>query len=475
MVAAIALSAGPASHGVTPAVAHSGTAQDVLPHAASVAGLLTAGQSAEIGAFWGTADGGTNVSQWAGYRLVGSVTGGLFQVRLTGLLPTQCYAYRFRAVNESGEAWTDRANWFATATPWVSAIAHRGGFWMQVPENTLTAFRSVKGRADYVEFDVQQCADGELVVMHDASINRTTDATGYVSNLTLAQLKSCSDGYPARFGSAFAAERIPTLTEALQAIAPDTTPLLDVKAAPDPSLYVSRIRALGMERKVIVSCTYLSFLQEIHRLAPEIPLCLTGDSSNLPALLPSLKTNGIDYVSWDSMTAAQIPSVHNQNLRAFAWTVDDPAAIRTLVQAGIDGIISNDPETVTRVAQEDLDADGLPDAWERQHAGTTNLMNRMTDSDGDGMTDSDEFYAGTNPNLTSSLLRFDRIRPLDGGNVALEWQGLPGRLYALESSTNVFAPWISLPDILPAAPPLNVLTVNFSNASSGFVRLGIRR
>ncbi len=83
----------------------------------------------------------------------------------------------------------------------VEIAAHRGGYAL-APENTLAAFRACEGYADWIEFDVYATADGQLVVIHDHTVDRTTDGTGIVGEMTLAQLKTLDAG--SKFSPAFA-------------------------------------------------------------------------------------------------------------------------------------------------------------------------------------------------------------------------------------------------------------------------------
>src|SRR5688572_15046907 len=94
----------------------------------------------------------------------------------------------------------------------VLSIAHRGSS-LFAPENTLAACFAAEGKADLVEVDVRVSSDGKLVLMHDASVDRTTDGTGAVSGKTLAQLKLLDAG--SWFAPGFAGERIPLLEEML--------------------------------------------------------------------------------------------------------------------------------------------------------------------------------------------------------------------------------------------------------------------
>ena len=109
-------------------------------------------------------------------------------------------------------------------------IAHRGDS-AHFPENTLAAFRSALNlQADLVEFDVQCTKDGQVVVIHDASVDRTTNGRGRVRDMTVAEVQALSAGYPLRFGNAFAAERIPTLGEALETLKGRGRPMIEIKS-----------------------------------------------------------------------------------------------------------------------------------------------------------------------------------------------------------------------------------------------------
>src|SRR6185436_1661741 len=94
-------------------------------------------------------------------------------------------------------------------------IAHRGDS-LNHPENTLTACRqAISLGADIIEVDVQLTKDGHVVVLHDVTVNRTTDGTGSVREMTLAELKKLDAGFPRKFDAQFKNERIPTLGEVL--------------------------------------------------------------------------------------------------------------------------------------------------------------------------------------------------------------------------------------------------------------------
>ncbi|MFS8071823.1 MAG: glycerophosphodiester phosphodiesterase, partial [Byssovorax sp.] len=112
-------------------------------------------------------------------------------------------------------------------TPLV--IAHRGDS-ARRPENTLASFASaLEIGAEIVEFDVHLTRDGHVVVLHDALVDRTTDGTGAVRDMTLAEVRQLSAGYPSRFGDQYRGERIPTLAEVLGHIRDRAIGMIEIK------------------------------------------------------------------------------------------------------------------------------------------------------------------------------------------------------------------------------------------------------
>lgn len=129
----------------------------------------------------------------------------------------------------------------------VLSIGHRGNS-LYAPENTLASAAAARGLADMVETDVRVSADGKLVIMHDATVDRTTDGTGTVASKTVAQLKLLDAG--SWFSSAFTGERIPTLEELLTNTLPYATVLVEQKAGA-AAAYVDELRRLGLVTNVI--------------------------------------------------------------------------------------------------------------------------------------------------------------------------------------------------------------------------------
>ncbi len=240
------------------------------------------------------------------------------------------------------------------------AIAHRGNS-IVAPENTVAACTAAAGVAQLVEFDVRRCATGELVVIHDDTVDRTTDGTGSVASMSLAELQALDAG--SWFSPDFAGERIPTMAQALAAILPGMTPLIERKTGP-AAQYVSELQALGVEQEVILQSFDWVFLAEVHGLDPNIRLGALGSGALTPATLATIQAAGAETVAWakNDVGPAEVALVHSAELELFVWTVNDTAETEWFIALGVDGIISDDPAAASWRSDPyglpgDLDAD----------------------------------------------------------------------------------------------------------------------
>src|SRR5512145_443441 len=155
------------------------------------------------------------------------------------------------------------------------AIAHRGNSSV-APENTITAFtKAIEAGADYFELDVQLSADDSLMLMHDATLDRTTDGTGDLASMTYASLRLLDAGL--WFNTSFAGEKIPTLREAVMLAknSPNSIKVvIEIKSsqATIVAKVVQLIQSLDMKNRVIVSSFNLSQLTESKSLDASIPV-----------------------------------------------------------------------------------------------------------------------------------------------------------------------------------------------------------
>ncbi len=235
-------------------------------------------------------------------------------------------------------------------------VAHRGvikNMYEQVlaPENTYESIRQAYlSGANVSEFDVQLTKDQEVVVMHDEFVNRTTNGTGQVGNMTLAEIRELSAGV--KFGSKFAYEKIPTLDEMLNFAKDRISVIIDIKLG-----FFREERKVILEKKILELVfkykmeKYVSIItyenksvNRIKKIAPNIPIIISSSSfnENTPFISQA------DYVSIDYryLTDKMIESFHKQNYKIFTYTVDKKEIIDDLKKKGIYGIMTTYPDLV---------------------------------------------------------------------------------------------------------------------------------
>ncbi len=224
-------------------------------------------------------------------------------------------------------------------------IAHRGAS-AAAPENTLAAFRlAVDLGADGIELDVRGTADGHLVIIHDAAVDRTTDGTGKIAALTLEQVRRFDAGR--KFGPAFGGERIPLLSEVFAAVRGRLLVDVEVKAAGVEAALLDTIRRMQMEDSVLISSFDAQVVARVRDLAPEIPAGLLQSAAHPQAAVP---LGAAVYLPAVEALAAEVVTYCRQHgLRVITWTVRTEAAARQALRLGVDGIIADDPVFVRKM------------------------------------------------------------------------------------------------------------------------------
>ncbi|MBE9523578.1 MAG: glycerophosphodiester phosphodiesterase [Chloroflexi bacterium] len=243
--------------------------------------------------------------------------------------------------------------------PIPTIFAHRGAS-AYAPENTLAAFiLAVRQRADAIELDAKLSSDGHVVVIHDATVDRTTDGKGYVKDLPLAELKEFDAG--CTYDASFCNERIPTLNEVFDIIGRQTFINIDLtnyRTASDqlPEKVAELVKYHNLSQRVLFSSFHPVTLYRIHKLLPNVPtgfLTLPGfKGSFIYALFQFWIPHQVKHQAVANTTAQLIRRTHNRKQRIYAYTVNDPNKITQLHQWGIDGIFTDDP-LMARQAIED--------------------------------------------------------------------------------------------------------------------------
>lgn len=243
-------------------------------------------------------------------------------------------------------------------------IAHRGDS-AHRPENTLASFAAaLELGATIVELDVQLTRDGEVIVLHDATLDRTTDRSGEVGRMTLAEVRRASAGYPALFGPAWAGERVPTLAEVLGLVRERARVMIEVKSESvsddeDGGIEartVELVRRLDLADRVAIISFDHRALVRLRRLAPEITRGhLFGRTTPDEAATAAADAGcAIVMPHKSQLSPAFAARAVEQGLLLATWVVDDPQELKQLAPLGLYGVGSNCPGVLL-----DAIADGL--------------------------------------------------------------------------------------------------------------------
>jgi glycerophosphoryl diester phosphodiesterase len=236
------------------------------------------------------------------------------------------------------------------------AFAHRGAS-SQSPANTLAAFQMAASLgADGIELDVQLSKDGEVVVIHDYSLDSTTDGQGLVGHKTLAELKRLDAG--SWFGSAFAGQRIPTFQEVVDAVGGRMLLNIELKTVSlrPRGLVEAVVRIIednDLVDRVIVSSFNPLALLRVRRNQPRVAIGLLY----APHLPPPLRTPWLRslvrpdalHPRYTVVDGAYVRWVQGQGYRLHAWTVDDADEMRRMARWGVDAIITSRPRLLREV------------------------------------------------------------------------------------------------------------------------------
>jgi glycerophosphoryl diester phosphodiesterase len=228
-------------------------------------------------------------------------------------------------------------------------IAHRGASAL-FPENTLRAFiAAAELGADMCEFDVRMTRDGEVVVIHDATVNRTTDGRGRVGAMSAAAIGRLDAGV--RFGAEFRGERIPTLAEVARALGGRGCAMdVELKARGLEARVCEILRGCGAMESAIVSSFVWDQLKIVAGREPAMRVALLGEKAPAALLEAALAMRAFAIAPrFDIADAALCAAAHRRGLAVYAWTVDDAPTMRRLAAAGVDGIMTNNPQYLREV------------------------------------------------------------------------------------------------------------------------------
>ena len=224
----------------------------------------------------------------------------------------------------------------------TEVTAHRGAS-ANYPENTMAAFRgAVELGADWIELDVQQSADGEIFVMHDANLRRTTGVDAYSWELTYADIRALDAG--SSFGEEFAGEPVPLLSEAID-FARESGVRLNIELKPNGHEidFEERVVALILDADFAESCVVTSQVYSVLERVKEISDEITTVYVMSFAYGNVNRLEAADHFSIEasSVTRRLVSRVHNAGKQLYVWTVNSPRRMDAMIDFNVDNIITD--------------------------------------------------------------------------------------------------------------------------------------
>lgn len=230
----------------------------------------------------------------------------------------------------------------------VIVFGHRGAMG-HAPENTMASFaKGLELGSDILELDVHLSRDGELVVMHDGDVSRTTDGSGHLKDMTLAEIKKLDAG--SWFDPRFRGERVPTLAQVVDWAKTRIQLAIEIKGDPLPAPGIEdKVVKLLRDNQVVDEMLIISFHHESVKRVKELePRLMTGIlyTGMLIDTVGAARAALTDSVrpSWQYWTPELVNQVHAAHLVAHSWIANDEPLMEYLVSMGLDSIGTNYPD-----------------------------------------------------------------------------------------------------------------------------------
>jgi len=235
-------------------------------------------------------------------------------------------------------------------------FAHRGAS-AHAPENTIAAFElALAQQADAIELDVKLSADGQVIVIHDSTVDRTTNGHGKVQDMTLAELKALDAG--SFRGSQYAGEKIPTLQNVFEAMGRRTFINIELKNHKSHGedlveIVCMLVKKHQMQKYVMFSSFFPNALSKAHSYLPSVPRGLLALNGFLGVWARSF---GFSFGKYDALHAnlqdfsqQEVTRVHRLKRRVHVYTVNKEEDMRRLFKWGVDGVFTDDPQLAVKV------------------------------------------------------------------------------------------------------------------------------
>jgi len=249
----------------------------------------------------------------------------------------------------------------------IATVAHRGASGY-APESTLASYRmGIRMKADYIELDLQLTKDGELIVMHDETVNRTTNGKGYVNQMTLAELKSLdagswfNDKHQIYAREEYVNEKVPTLREIFDEFGKSTRYMLETKSPADNPGLEEKMWALveeyGLADNIAVQSFSKESLKKIREWDKKVPLFQLLWYNRPASISHTFLTEISSYATGIGANFLQIDEnyvhkVKNAGLLIYPYTVNYQLNMDTALKWGVDGVHTDYPDRFNEVIEE---------------------------------------------------------------------------------------------------------------------------
>lgn len=217
-------------------------------------------------------------------------------------------------------------------------IAHRGASAYE-PENTLRAVeKALDLGADMVEVDVRATEDGHIVVMHDETVDRTTNGRGYVKNMTLEELRRLDAGL---------GERVPTLQEVAQLVKGKAKLVVEVKVPGIEEKVLKIIGQNGIGEEALITSFHHPILRRVKGFNPKIQTGVIIASRPIrPAQLALDAESNALFPRYIYVDLEMVEEAHRHGLAVYPWTVDTMEEAKNLMKIQVDGVVTNRPDII---------------------------------------------------------------------------------------------------------------------------------
>ncbi|WP_100400372.1 glycerophosphodiester phosphodiesterase [Bacillus sp. FJAT-44742] len=242
----------------------------------------------------------------------------------------------------------------------TNIFAHRGAS-ITHPENTMAAFQAaVDAGAEGIELDVQLTKDEEVVVIHDNTVNRTTDGFGAVHELTAKEISKLDAG--SWRDASFRGEKVPLLKDVLEWLT-DKEILINIELKKHKPGYETLakkvtdvIKEHNVQKKIILSSFYHSIMVDLHQNHPDIESALLV-TAGLYDPLSYMKSTGITslHANVNTITVKEMQELQRHGIKVRVYTVNNPIEIKCCIKAGFDTVMTDDPAAAVKLRNRHLE------------------------------------------------------------------------------------------------------------------------